>query len=296
MAPSDTANNMADAREAVENSRAAGAPPQVEIGKALDEGLLEVWYQPRIDLKRKCLAGAEALICLRHPERGALMPGEFVCGPESEIALLSESMLQASLNNWSLFEEAGFNLTLTIGVPARVLLDLPIGELVAEHRPSSDRWPGVILQVAEDELVRDRNVAREVAERLRAAGVKLALDRFGSGQSRLSSLRDLPFVELKLDGTFVTGCATDAANGAICQTVIDLAHRFGAAASASPIENQADLQVLMAMGCDFGQGGLVSPPMSQTEFLNLLRERVAKPRPQPSAEAQASAGSINRVA
>lgn len=295
MAPGDTASNTAGAPDQADDSKPA-PPLRVEIGEALDHGWLEVWYQPRIDLKRKCLAGAEAQVCMRHPDRGVLMPAEFTCGPEAELALLSESTLQAALNNWSLFEEAGFNLTLAVSIPAHVLLDLPIGQLVAKHRPTSDRWPGIILQVAEDELVRDRDLAREIADRLRAAGAKLAIDHFGSRHSSFASLRELPFVELKLDGTFVIDCSTDAANGAICQTAIDLAHRFGAAAAVAGVESQADLQALMAMGCDFGQGALISPPMSQAEFLDLLRQRVTKPKPQPPAEPQALVGSVNRVA
>jgi len=70
---------------------------------------------------------------------------------------------------------------------------------------------------------------------------------------------------------------TDATNAAICQTAIDLAHRFGSAAVAEGIENAADLQALMVMGCDFGQGVLIAPPMPQERFLDLLRQRVSKP-------------------
>ena len=105
------------------------------------------------------------------------------------------------------------------------------------------------------------------------------------------------FVEIKLDQSFVRDCATDATNGAICQTAIELAHRFGSAATAEGIESQTDLQALMTMGCDFGQGALISPPMAQIELLDLLRQRVTKPRPQSSsADAPPAAGIINKVA
>ena len=176
------------------------------------------------------------------------------------------------------------------------MLELPIRELVAQHRPASERWPGIILQVTEDEVVRDSKLAGEIMARLRADGIKLAIDDFGAGYSSLAGLRELSFVEIKLDQSFVRDCATDATNGAICQTAIDLAHRFGSAAAAKGIESQADLQALMTMGCDFGQGTLISPPMSQSDFLELMSQRVNKPRPQPRpAEAQVTA-SINRVA
>jgi EAL domain-containing protein (putative c-di-GMP-specific phosphodiesterase class I) len=177
-----------------------------------------------------------------------------------------------------------------------VLLELPLRQLLDEHRPTSDRWPGMILQVTEDEIVRDLKVASEITNKLRDNGVKFAIDNFGAGYSSLASLRELPFVEIRLAPGFVVNCATDATNGAICQTAIDLAHRFGSAATAAGIESQADLQALMTMGCDFGQGALIAPPMPQVELVDLLRQRVTKPRAPATADARAGSGSVNRVA
>jgi EAL domain-containing protein (putative c-di-GMP-specific phosphodiesterase class I) len=189
---------------------------------------------------------------------------------------LTKHALIATLTNWIKFEEAGFNLHLAINVPVSVLLKLPIPALVERHRPK--RWPGIILEVTEDQIVRDLKLAQEIAAQLRVSGISIAIDDFGAGYSSFSSLRELPFVELKLDGSFVKECATDATNAAICQTAVDLAHRFGSAAVAEGIENAADLQALMVMGCDFGQGVLVAPPMPQERFLDLLRQRLSKPR------------------
>src|SRR5204863_674631 len=112
----------------------------------------------------------------------------------------------------------------------------------------------------EDQIVREISAAHAVATELRASGITIAIDDFGAGYSSFSSLRELPFAELKLDRSFVKNCATDATNAAICQTAIDLAHRLGSAAVAEGIENQADLQALVVMGCDFGQGVLIAPP------------------------------------
>jgi EAL domain-containing protein (putative c-di-GMP-specific phosphodiesterase class I) len=181
-----------------------------------------------------------------------------------------------------MFEDAGFNLHLAINVPVGVLLKLPIPSLVAEYRPKSARWPGLILEVTEDQIVRDIVLAKEIANRLRVSGIKIAIDDFGAGYSSFSSLRDLPFAELKVDRSFVMGCSTDATNAAICQTAIDLAHRFGSAAVAEGVETQADLQALMVMGCDFGQGALVAPPLPKARFLELLRQRMTRARPAAS--------------
>jgi EAL domain-containing protein (putative c-di-GMP-specific phosphodiesterase class I) len=257
-----------------------GQRPRIEIDEALDKGWCEIWYQPKIDLNRKCLAGAEALARIHHPTLGVLLPGSFLPGvTEDSIARLTEHALVSTLRNWSMFDEAGFNLHLAINLPVSALTKLPIPELVEEHRPKSDRWPGIILEVTEDEIVRDLSAARDIANRLRVSGIQIAIDDFGAGYSSLSSLRDLPFVELKLDHSFVKDCATDATNAAICQTAIDLAHRFGGAAVAEGVEHPADLQALMTMGCDFGQGVLLAPPMPQERFLELLHQRIGKPRP-----------------
>jgi EAL domain-containing protein (putative c-di-GMP-specific phosphodiesterase class I) len=290
-----------DERRSLVDSMTSEPRPRIEIDEALHSGWFEMWYQPKIDLKRKCLAGAEALARIRHPSYGVLLPGTFLPGvAEGSLSRLTEHALIATLDNWTQFEEAGFNLQLAINVPVSVLLKLPIPALVDQHRPKSERWPGIILEVTEDQIVRDMKLAQVVANQLRVSGIKIAIDDFGAGYSSFSSLRELPFVELKLDHSFVRNCATDATNAAICQTAVDLAHRFGSAAVAEGIENAADLQALMVMGCDFGQGVLIAPPMPLERFLDLLRQRVSKPRPQvPSvmpAQAAVPAGSIGRVA
>jgi EAL domain-containing protein (putative c-di-GMP-specific phosphodiesterase class I) len=268
-----------DERRALIDSMTAEARPRIAITEALRNNWFEIWYQPKIDLKRKCLAGAEALARIHHPQLGILLPGSFLADVDEEsVAELAQHALLATLCDWTMFEEAGFNLHLAINVPVGVLLKLPIAALVGEYRPQSQRWPGLIVEVTEDQIVRDIALAKEIAAQLRVSGITIAIDDFGAGYSSLSSLRDLPFAELKIDRSFVRACATDATNAAICQTAIDLAHRFGSAAVAEGIESQADLQALMVMGCDFGQGVLIAPPMPKERFLDLLRQRMNKPR------------------
>lgn len=227
-----------------------------------------------------------------------LLPGSFHPEVDDEsVAELAQQALVATLCDWSMFEEAGFNLHLAINVPVGVLLKLPIETLVKEFRPQSERWPGLLVEVTEDQIVRDLALAQKIASQLQVSGIKIAIDDFGAGYSSFSSLRQLPFAELKLDRSFVQGCATDATNAAICQTAIDLAHRFGSAAVADGVESQADLQALMVMGCDFGQGALVSPPMPKERFLELLRQRMSRPRGASPKEAMQAGGKpVGRVA
>ena len=277
----------------------ASAPTRIAVDEALRNNWLEIWYQPKIDLKRKCLAGAEALARIRHPQEGVLWPESFLPGIDDEsLAHLTEHALLTTLRNWTSFADVGVNLHLSINVPASALSKLPIAEIVAQNRPQSENWPGLILEVTEDQIVRDIAMAKKCAAELKASGVTIAIDDFGAGYSSFSSLRDLPFAELKLDGSFVKNCAIDATNAAICQTAIDLAHRFGSVAVAKGVESMADLQALVVMGCDFGQGMLVAPPTPKERFLELLSQRMNKPRPQaePAASEPQAVAAADRVA
>jgi len=286
-----------DERRTLVDSMSPAAKPRIAISEALANNWFEIWYQPKIDLKRKCLAGAEALARIRHPQLGVMLPGSFLPDvSESAITELAQHALLATLTDWSMFEEAGFNLHLAINVPVGVLLKLPIPRLVAEHRPKSARWPGLIVEVTEDQIVRDMVLAKEIATQLRVSGITISIDDFGAGYSSFSSLRDLPFAELKIDHSFVAGCSADATNAAICQTAIDLAHRFGSSAVAEGVESTADLQALMVMGCDFGQGVLIAPPMPKERFLDLLRQRLNKPRGPARENAKAPSAPVGRVA
>jgi len=291
-------NLAEDERRSLVDSMNAEARPRVAIAEALRNRWFEIWYQPKIDLKRKCLAGAEALARIRHPQLGVLLPGSFLPDvDEGSVAELAQEALVATLCDWSMFEEAGFNLHLAINVPVSVLLKVPVEALVKEFRPQSERWPGLLVEVTEDQIVRDLALAQKIASQLQVSGIRIAIDDFGAGYSSFSSLRELAFAELKVDRSFVMGCATDATNAAICQTAIDLAHRFGSAAVAEGIETQADLQALMVMGCDFGQGVLIAPPMPKERFLELLRQRMSRARGASSREAIQTGGKpVGRVA
>lgn len=270
--------------------------PRIEIADALRNNWFEIWYQPKIDLKRKCLAGAEALARIRHPAFGVLLPGTFLPSASEESTLqLAEHALLSTLRTWSTFDAAGFNLHLAINVPVSVLLKLPISQIVRENRPKAEHWPGIILEVSEDQIVRDVKQAHDIAAQLRVSGITISIDDFGAGYSSFSGLRDLSFAEIKVDSSFVKNCATDATNAAICQTAIDLAHRFGSAVVAEGIETAVDLQALVVMGCDFGQGALIAPPMPQERFLSLLRQRLNKPAPVTEMSSASGAGDLARM-
>jgi EAL domain-containing protein (putative c-di-GMP-specific phosphodiesterase class I) len=266
---------------------------RISIDEALSNNWLDVWYQPKIDLRRKCLAGAEALVRMHHPQVGLLWPDDYLSALDEENLLkLSEYSLVTSMRHWAVFAEAGFGLRLSINVPASLLPRIPVNALVAAHRPQSEKWPGLILELTEDQIVRDLPVIRQIAKEFKTSTIALAIDEFGAGYSSFSSLRDLPFAELKLHALFVKNCAVDVTNAAICQTAIDLAHRFGSVVVAEGINAIADLQALIVMGCDLGQGTLLAPPLPKERFLEALRQHSNKPR----AADQASQEGNERVA
>jgi EAL domain-containing protein (putative c-di-GMP-specific phosphodiesterase class I) len=266
----------------------AAAPPATEepaapADVAPREDHLALWYQPKIDIKQRCLAGAEALIRVGEAQ-------ESTGTDEDAVARRTEQALLAILRDWTLFDEAGFNLRLSLDVPVHLLDRLPIAKLVTENRPKAEHWPGLIVEVAEDEIVRDIRRSKEIIERIRVGGLAIAIDDFGAGYSSFSSLRELSFAELKLNSSFVKGCAGDPTSAAICQTAIDLAHRFGSSAVAEGIETVADLQAMQIMGCDFGQGNLIAPPLPMTDFMAMLQRHMNKGRAPKSAPATSTGG------
>jgi EAL domain-containing protein (putative c-di-GMP-specific phosphodiesterase class I) len=188
---------------------------------------------------------------------------------------LAEQAVTSALKAGLSFSKLGLNLQLAVNIPVNVLVKLPIEDIIKTFRSPADRWPGLIIDVPEDQIVTDLALATELAARLERHNVRLAIDDFGRGFSSLTRLGELPFAELKLDHAFVADCGTDKVNAPICKTVIDLAHNFGRTAVAMGIEKAADAMALVSMGCDFGQGFLLGQPMPEERFISLLRQRAA---------------------
>src|SRR6185436_19769295 len=158
--------------------------------------------------------------------------------------------------------------------PVKCLVKLPVGQIVREHRPQADDWPGLMIDVTEEQIVSEITLANELSKTFAEHNVKLAIDDFGKGYASLMKLKELPFAEMKLDRSFVIGCGTDRVHAPICKTVIDLAHSFGALAVGIGLEKAADASALVSMGCDLGQGFLFGQPMPEERFIALLKQRV----------------------
>jgi EAL domain-containing protein (putative c-di-GMP-specific phosphodiesterase class I)/CheY-like chemotaxis protein len=244
---------------------------RVDLGVALQERWLEVWYQPKIDLRSLAVSGAEALVRARHPQRGVIQPIDLL--PPAGDPLyrpLSVFVAQRTMADWGVLFRAGYPLKLAINMPASVLNAPGFVDVMRKLLPEAREFPGLIVEVTEDEIIRDPDWIHEVAMQLRLCNVALSIDDFGSAYASLSRLKDMPFREIKLDRTFVANCGTDALKRALCQTVVDLAHRFGAAACAEGVETADDLHCLAELGFDTAQGYFFAKPMPLEPLLGYL--------------------------
>ena len=262
------------------------APPAsaIDLKEALQQSWLEFWYQPKIDLRKKMLVGAEMLARVQHPVHGVLGPNTFMpTADKHSLFRLTEHALHEALRSGIEYDEAGFHLRLSINTPVSALMQLRVPAVVREYHRGRDNWPGLILEVTEDEVLDDPGLAHEIATQLKLYGVLLSIDDFGHAYSSLARIKALPVSELKIDPTFASNCAVDQRNAALCQTIVDLAHRFGCLACAEGIETADELRTLQAMGCDCGQGFLFAPPMPKTRLIGALQQRARHARiPRPS--------------
>ena len=200
---SNPENPKAPAPEAPQTS-------QVDLGAALKQRWLEFWYQPKIDLRSLAVSGAEALIRARHPERGVIQPVDLL--PPAGDPLyrpLSVFVAQRTMADWGTLASAGYPLKLAINMPASVLNAPGFVDVVRKLVPATREFPGLIVEVTEDEIIRDPDWIHEVAMQLRLCNVSLSIDDFGSAYASLSRLKDMPFREIKLDRTFVSNCSGD---------------------------------------------------------------------------------------
>ena len=255
-------------------------PEKADATADLETGLrnnwLELWYQPKIDLHSMLVCGAEALIRLRHPNRGLVPPAEFL--PPAGDPLyqpLTDFVVRRALADWSAFAADGIMHRLAINVPASILQSVDFVANVRRHLPVHPKFPGLIVEITEDEAMENPELAREMAVQLKLYNVHVAIDDFGAGYSSLARLHELPFVELKLDRKFVTGCSTDKVKREMCRNVLDLAHRSKISALAEGIEAVVDLNVVKSMGYDLAQGFVFAKPMETGDFVKTILSHAA---------------------
>jgi EAL domain-containing protein (putative c-di-GMP-specific phosphodiesterase class I) len=164
---------------------------------------------------------------------------------------------------------------LAINVPLSVLQEPSFISLVRDTLSRHAGFPGMIFEVTESDALVDPDGVREVATQLKLHNVGLSIDDFGEAHSSLARLRDLPCVELKLDRSFVSGCAKDRAKHTICKATIELARGFGVIVCAEGVEDPEDPLALIALGCHTAQGFLFGKAVDPVSFAKMLIGRLS---------------------
>ncbi|MBI9114865.1 putative bifunctional diguanylate cyclase/phosphodiesterase [Sanguibacter suaedae] len=240
-----------------------------EIRTALTTDQLVLHYQPKVDLVDGRVRGVEALVRWQHPDRGLLPPVEFL-GLVEELGLmrsLTDIVLRSALDQASRWRAAGRDLEVAVNLSASGLVDVDLPDRVDAILRERGLPPQVLqLEITEEFLMRDRERARSILARLRATGVQVALDDYGTGFSSLGYLRDLPLDELKLDRSFVAPMVDEPRAAAIVASTIGLAHSLGLRMVAEGIETREVFDALARLGCDQGQGYHMSRPVPAVEL------------------------------
>jgi diguanylate cyclase (GGDEF)-like protein len=247
-----------------------------DVRQALRDNDLQMWLQPQFNGHRQ-VVGAEALVRWPHARRGWVSPAEFIPVAEAAglIVPLGEWMLAqacAQLTRWAQ-DPVSADWTLSVNVSARQFRHPEfIAHTVATLQDSGANPQRLRLELTESMLLDDVVQTVERMEALRALGVGFSLDDFGTGYSSLTYLKRLPFLELKVDQSFVRDMLTDPSDAVLTHTMIVLAHALGLTVLAEGVETQAQLDALQADGCDLFQGFLLGRPVAVTEFQRLWVE------------------------
>ncbi|MET0628456.1 MAG: EAL domain-containing protein [Acidimicrobiia bacterium] len=245
---------------AVDNLRTGNA-----LHRALERGELRVHYQPILDLTTMKLTGFEALIRWQHPERGLVAPGEF-------IPLAEETGLIVPIGMWALEEagrqtvrwhraaQPGSRVSISVNLSPRQLAEPALPNEVARVLSETGLHPDSLwLEITESTLMRDTESALSALGALRALGVHLSVDDFGSGYSSLAYLQQLPVEALKVDRSFIAGVGQRADSDAITTAIVSLSRALHLHTVAEGIERPDQLDALRGMGCELGQGFLFGP-------------------------------------
>jgi diguanylate cyclase (GGDEF)-like protein len=241
-------------RQAVQNR----IDTETGLRHALDRGEFEVHYQPVVDMSSGEIIGYEALLRWRHPDRGLVLPADF-------IPIAEESWLMVPIGSWVLREalaqlaiwrrEGRPDLHISVNVSARQLRDSNLVGLVSRLlRQTGLPGEALCLELTESALVEDPVTAGESLSELRSLGVSIAVDDFGTGYSALGYLKQFPVSIVKIDREFVDGLSADPDDINLVRAIVAMAHALGLEAIAEGVETTAQETALRAMGCRLAQG------------------------------------------
>ena len=247
-----------------------------DLRLALEREEFELYFQPQIDLQTGTLVGAEALIRWKHPEKGWILPEQFIPMAESTglIVPIGAWVIRAACNQIKLWKDEGFDpIRLTVNVSVK---QFERGRLTETFESSLIEY-GVDgrfleMEVTESVLLKHSLTADNLRDLLRL-GIRTSIDDFGTGYSSLSSLKKLPVYKLKIDRSFVTPLQEDPDIRAITNAIITMAAALRLKTIAEGVETQEQFDILKKLGCDEIQGYYFSTPLPNLEFLKWVQDR-----------------------
>ncbi len=256
---------------------------RTELERALADGNLRVHYQPIVEIHTGEVRGVEALVRWEHPERGWILPSEFIGIAEESglIADVGDFVLREActqMQRWgsTLDLHAGFQLHVNVS-PRQLRSDHLIDQVrqvLAETRLDPGR---LVIEMTESFVGEHGDVARERMRELKTLGVGLAIDDFGTGYSSLAILQDMPFDILKVDRAFIDGVADDPRRRAFTEAIFGLGATLGLRMIAEGVEREQQREALLSLGCTLAQGYLFARPVAAAEISVMLqRERRAR--------------------
>jgi len=246
-----------------------------ELDAALVEG--HVWnaYQPKLDIATGRIVGVETLVRWDHPERGPIAPDRFIPQVEAQgrASDLTLSVLRHALDDAARWRAQDIHLDVAVNVSATLLLD-PSFAILLEREIAAARLPAdcVTLEVTESATMKDSVQAIAALNSWRALGLKISIDDYGTGQSSLAYLQNLPATELKIDKSFVADLAVNSRNAIMVRSTIAMAHELGMKVVAEGIEDADCLARLGDMGCDTAQGWHIGKPMPADHIVAFLQQ------------------------
>lgn len=248
---------------------------RTDLRAAFSSNQFELHFQPQIALADASLIGAEALLRWRHPERGLLTPYAFLdllLESPYEGALV-ELLLNAVCRHIGAWQRLGLTIPrISLNLSARQLLDVGLADRILDIASKHGISPAMLdVEITENSLVNDIEMATSVLAALKQAGISTSLDDFGAGYSSLSYLVRMPIDTLKIDRSFVQGLEASENASAVIRGIVGLARSLGMKTIAEGVETQHQANELKDAGCDFIQGYLVSRPLASEAFVEFLR-------------------------
>ncbi|WP_323123477.1 cyclic di-GMP phosphodiesterase [Burkholderia alba] len=242
----------------------------------LDEGQLALYYQPKVSLRNGTVEGVEALVRWNSPERGLIMPAEFIRYAEESglIGPIGRWVMETAAAQASQWRARGLNLRIAVNVSPRQLADKAIvSQFMDALRHAAADTCLLDIELTESCLIEDEAAAINVIEQFRALGAQVHLDDFGTGYSSLSQLGRIPLDAIKLDRSFAFSIDADYKAQALVRSMAAVAHELDLEVVAEGIESKAAEIFMKSVGVEYLQGYLYARPMPAEAFEQWMRER-----------------------